>query len=251
MNVSTPTGRCGPCCSIAATGSTATTLLMSAAAKSRQPISAQYFVGSIRFFSVASGLAGGDGLDFDFEFGAREPLHDHQCRSRRGGAHKFIPHFHVSAQIFGGADVGIDPYDVGERHSGLAQDRRDRAKTQARLGLDGVGNYAVSPDAQLPRAKDEPSSRTDFDAVSVIGEGRMDGTRIQRAHREPVSDKASKSRLTLAAGRGKIDPGACWGRNSLPALTERGGGGGGRAPLPQASRALNRGAEEPHPGPSP
>src|SRR5277367_6088902 len=140
MNVSTPTGRCGPCCSIAATGSTATTLLMSAAAKSRQPISAQYFVGSIRFFSVASGRAGG---------------------------HKFIPHFHVSAQIFGGADVGIDPHDVGERHSGLAQDRRDRSKTQARLRLDGFGNDAVPPDAQLPRAKDEPSARSDFEAVCV------------------------------------------------------------------------------------
>src|SRR5271170_3684166 len=73
MNVSTPTGRCGPCCSIAATGSTATTLLMSAAAKSRQPISAQYFVGSIRFFSVALGRAGGDGLDFDLEFGRANP----------------------------------------------------------------------------------------------------------------------------------------------------------------------------------
>src|SRR5271154_2678288 len=212
MNVSTPTGRCGPCCSIAATGSTATTLLMSAAAKSRQPISAQYFVGSIRFFSVASGLAGGDGLDFDLEFGAREPLHYHQCRSRRWGAYKFIPHFHVSAQIFGGADVGIDPHDVGERHSGLAQDRRDRPKTEARLRLDGFGNGAVPPDAQLPRAKDQPSARSDFDAGCVVGEGGVDGTRIERAHQEPVSGEASKSRLTLAARRGKIDTEACWGR---------------------------------------
>src|SRR5271163_691009 len=208
MNVSTPTGRCGPCCSIAATGSTATTLLMSAAAKSRQPISAQYFVGSIRFFSVASGLAGGDSLDFDLEFGAREPLHDHQCRSRRRGAYKFIPHFHVSAQIFGGADVGIDPHDVGERHSGLAQDRRDRSKTQARLGLDGVGNYAVSPDAQLPRAKDEPSARSDFEAVCVVGEGRMDGTRIQRAHRIPVPTEPIRLRYPLPGVEARSTMGA-------------------------------------------
>src|SRR3984885_5036492 len=48
MSMSTQTGRWGPCCSIAATGSTATTLLMSAAAKSRQLISAQNLVGNIQ-----------------------------------------------------------------------------------------------------------------------------------------------------------------------------------------------------------
>ena len=57
MNLSTPTGRCGPCCSIAATGSTATTLLMSAAAKSRQLISAQSFVGSMPILPVQAGFA--------------------------------------------------------------------------------------------------------------------------------------------------------------------------------------------------
>src|ERR1019366_10067892 len=47
MNASVPTGRCGPCCSTAATGSTATVLAMSAAAKSRHDNSAQNVVGGI------------------------------------------------------------------------------------------------------------------------------------------------------------------------------------------------------------
>src|SRR5271169_1851490 len=100
MNISTPTGRCGPCCSIAATGSTATTPLMSAAAKSRQLISAQYLVGSIPLSST-SRRTRGDRLDFHLELRARESLHDHQRRGRRRRAYEFIAHLHVAAQIFG------------------------------------------------------------------------------------------------------------------------------------------------------
>src|SRR5579863_8416639 len=98
MNVSTPTGRCGPCCSIAATGSTATALLMSAAAKSRQLISAQNLVGSISLSLGSRGLRG-DRLDLDLEFRAREALNDHQRRSRRRFADKFVTHFHIADQI--------------------------------------------------------------------------------------------------------------------------------------------------------
>src|SRR6185437_8987605 len=97
MNISTPPGRWGPCCSIAATGRTATTLLMSAAAKSRQLISAQNLVGSIRISH--SGRARGDGLDFDLEFGTGEPLNDQQCRGRRRIAHELVAHRNVAAQI--------------------------------------------------------------------------------------------------------------------------------------------------------
>src|SRR5215204_3379078 len=48
MNVSTPSGRCGPCCSTAATGSTAIQRAVSAPAKSCQVISSQSRFGSMR-----------------------------------------------------------------------------------------------------------------------------------------------------------------------------------------------------------
>src|SRR5215471_12407277 len=115
MNMSTPTGRCGPCCSIAATGKTATTLLMSAPAKSRQLISAQNLVGSMRI-SVRSRGARGDGLDLDFEFGPSETLNDHQSRGRRRIAYKFVTHLHVAGQILGRGDIGVEADQVSERH---------------------------------------------------------------------------------------------------------------------------------------
>src|SRR5580698_217172 len=106
MNMSTPTGRWGPCCSIAATGRTATTRLMSTAAKSRQLISAQNLVGSMRI-SRSSMLTCGDGLDLDFEFGPSETLNDHQSRSRGRCAHEFVAHFHVAGQILRRGDIGV------------------------------------------------------------------------------------------------------------------------------------------------
>src|SRR5215212_768207 len=48
MNVSTPSGRCGPCCSTAATGSTAIQRAVSAPPKSCQVISSQSRFGSMR-----------------------------------------------------------------------------------------------------------------------------------------------------------------------------------------------------------
>src|SRR5271155_2523014 len=99
--MSTPTGRWGPCCSIAATGSTATTLLMSVAAKSRQPISAQNLVGSMPILPSRSGRLRRDRLDLDLEFGTPKPLNDHERRGRRRLADELITDLHVSAQIFG------------------------------------------------------------------------------------------------------------------------------------------------------
>src|SRR5580704_12249598 len=148
MNVSTPTGRWGPCCSIAATGRTATTLLMSAAAKSRQLISAQSLVGSIQFSWRSTGPRG-YGFDLDLEFGARESLNDHQ-RGRRGwSANKFVTHPHIAAQIFGGSDVRVQANDVCERHTGLVEDCANCAKAKPRLTLGVIGNDSVSIDAQL------------------------------------------------------------------------------------------------------
>src|SRR5665213_87654 len=98
MSISTPTGRWGPCCSIAATGRTATTLLMSAAAKSRHDISAQNLVGGIRI-SRRSRRPRGDGLDLDLEFGPSKTLNDHQSRGRRRIADEFVAHLHIAAQI--------------------------------------------------------------------------------------------------------------------------------------------------------
>src|ERR1700758_3985329 len=128
MNMSTPTGRCGPCCSIAATGRTATTLLMSAAAKSRQLISAQNLVGGMQ--NLLSRGARGDGLDLDFEFGPSETLNDHQTRRRRRIAHEFGTHLHVAAQILGRGDIGVDADEVMKRHRRFAEDCDNSAKTK-------------------------------------------------------------------------------------------------------------------------
>src|SRR5208337_2640593 len=133
MNMSTPTGKWGPCCSTAATGRTATTLLMSVAAKSRQLISAQNLVGSTRI-SSRSRRTRGDDLDLDLEFGASESLNDHQ-RGRRRIAYKFVTHLHIAAQIFGRSDVRIQPDDVVKRHGRLAEDCDNCAKTKPRLTL--------------------------------------------------------------------------------------------------------------------
>src|ERR1700724_2753969 len=48
MNISVPRGRCGPCCSVAATGRTAMVRAMSRASKSVQVISAQNLVSVIK-----------------------------------------------------------------------------------------------------------------------------------------------------------------------------------------------------------
>src|SRR5258708_28924814 len=102
MNVSTPTGRCGPCCSIAATGSTAITLAMSAFWKSFQLISAHIFVGSrgesILFYVpiVGSGRPRGDRLDLDLELTPRKARNDHQRRGGRRVAYELIAHLHIA-----------------------------------------------------------------------------------------------------------------------------------------------------------
>src|SRR5271166_5199164 len=182
MNMSTPTGKWGPCCSTAATGRTATTLLISVAAKSRQLISAQNLVGSTRFSSRLRRTRG-DGLDLDLEFGARESLNDHQRGRRRRIAYKFVTHLHIAAQIFGRSDVRIQPDDVVKRHGGLAKDCSNCAKAKPRLTLGVIGNDAVSIDPQLPRTKYDARFGVDFDSVRVIGEWGMDRVWIQSAHR--------------------------------------------------------------------
>src|SRR5580692_5313325 len=140
--MSTPTGRCGPCCSTAATGRTATTLLMSAAAKSRQDISAQNLVGSI-WISRRSRRPRGDGLDLDFKFGPSKTLNDHQSGGWRRIAHEFVTHLHVTAQILRRGDIGVQTNDVRERHRGFAKDCGYGAKTKTRLRLHVLGNDPV------------------------------------------------------------------------------------------------------------
>src|SRR5271154_5929039 len=148
MNMSTPTGRWGPCCSMAATGRTATTLLMSAAAKSRQLISAQNLVGSI-WISRRSRRARGDGLDLDLKFRPSKTLNDHQCRGRRRIAHEFVAHLHVAAQILSRNDVCVQANEISERHRCFTEDRGNRAKAKARLSLHILGNDAVAANPQL------------------------------------------------------------------------------------------------------
>src|SRR5260370_28487157 len=101
MNVSTPTGRCGPCCWTAGTGSTAITLAMSAFWKSFQLISAHIFVGSmgesILFYVpiVGSGRPRGDRLDLDLELTPRKARNDHQSRGGPRGVSELIPSLHL------------------------------------------------------------------------------------------------------------------------------------------------------------
>src|SRR5580693_816924 len=171
MKASTPTGRWGPCCSIAATGRTATTLLMSVAAKSRQLISAQNLVGGMRI-SRRSRLARGDGFDLDLEFGPSEPLDDHQSRSRGRTAHKFVTHLHISSQILGRGDIGVEANEIGKRHRRLAKDCDDGAKAKTRLSLDIVGNDAVAANSQLAGAENDARSGRNYHAMGVSGERR-------------------------------------------------------------------------------
>src|ERR1700730_1731747 len=148
MNMSTPTGKWGPCCSIAATGRTATTLLMSAAAKSRQDISAQNLVGSI-WISRRSRRPRGHGLDLDFKLWPSKTLNDHQSRGRRRIAHEFVAHLHVTAQILSRNDVGVQANEISERHRGFAEDRGNGAKAKTRLHLHVLGNDGVGANRQL------------------------------------------------------------------------------------------------------
>src|SRR6202453_4298417 len=143
MSMSTPTGRWGPCCSIAATGRTATTLLISAAAKSRQLISAQNLVGSMRI-SRRSRRSRGDGLDLDFKFRPRKTLNDHQSRRWRRIAHEFVAHLHIAAQILSRNDVGVQANEIRERHGCFAEDSGNGMKAKTRLSLDVLGNGAVA-----------------------------------------------------------------------------------------------------------
>src|SRR5580704_18379240 len=154
MNMSTPTGKWGPCCSIAATGRTATTLLMSAAAKSRQLISAQNLVGSI-WVSRRSRRSRGDGLDLDFKLWPSKTLNDHQSRGRRRIAHEFIAHLHVAAQILSRNDVGVQTNEIGKRHRRFAEDRGNGAKAKARLSLHILRNDPITANPQLARTEDQ------------------------------------------------------------------------------------------------
>src|SRR5580693_6750112 len=105
---------------------------MSAAAKSRQLISAQNLVGNI-WISRRSRRSRGDGLDLDFKLWPSKTLNDHQSRGRRRIAHEFVAHLHVAAQILSRNDVGVQANEVGERHGSFAEDCSKGAKAKTRL----------------------------------------------------------------------------------------------------------------------
>src|ERR1700733_6081892 len=198
MNMSTPTGRWGPCCSIAATGRTATTLLMSAAAKSRQVISAQNLVGSI-WISRRSRRPRGDGLNLDLKFGPSKALNDHQSRGRRRIAHEFVAHLHVTAQILSRNDVRVQANKIGERHRCFAEDGGNGAKTKTRLGLHVLGNDAVEANPQLAGTEDHSCAGVDFYSMGVIRKRRMDRARVQSTHLAKASSNPVLERLAPLA----------------------------------------------------
>src|ERR1700690_3983963 len=195
MNISTPTGRGGPCCSIAATGRTATTLLMSAVAKSRQLISAQNLVGSTRI-SRGSSHTRGDGLDLDLEFGAGESLNDHQSRRWRRIAYEFVAHLHVAAQILSRNDVRVQANEISERHRCFAEDRGNGAKAKPRLSLHVLGNDAIAANPQLAGTEDDSRAGADFHSMRVFCKRRMDRVRVQSAHLAKASGTPVLERLT-------------------------------------------------------
>src|SRR3984893_904720 len=172
MNISTPTGRWGPCCSMAATGRTATTLLMSAAAKSRQLISAQNLVGSMRT-SRRSRRSRGDGLDLDLEFGPSKTLNDHQSRGRRPIAHEFVAHLHVAAQILSRNDVGVQANEIGERHRCFGEDRGKGGQAKTRPGLHVLRSDAVDANPQLARTEDDSRAGVDFYSMRIFCQQRI------------------------------------------------------------------------------
>src|SRR5580693_5962040 len=154
---------------------------MSAAAKSRQDISAQNLVGSI-WISRRSRRPRGDGLDLDFKFGPSKTLNDHQSRGRRRIAHEFIAHLHVAAQILSRNDVGVQTNKISERHRCFAEDRGYCVKAKTRLSLHVLRNDAVAADPQLPRTEDDPRAGVDFYSMRIFCKRRMDRIRVQSAH---------------------------------------------------------------------
>src|SRR5271170_6832273 len=181
MKASTPTGRCGPCCSMAATGNTAMTRDMSKAWKSFQPISAHILVGNIACLP-GSTLSRRHSLDLDLEFGPGKALHDHQGGGRRRVADKFIANLHIAGQAIGADHIGVESNEIGKSHVGLGEDGGDRRKAEPRLIFDAGRNYAVQADAELTRAKDEPRARGRLDAMDIARKGRVNAGRRQTAH---------------------------------------------------------------------
>ena len=84
--------------------------------------------------------------------------------------------------MLGRGHISVEPHQVGKSHPGFAKNRRNGAKAKMRLRLDAFGDRAVAADAELPGAQDYAGARRDFDAVRVVGEWRVDRTRIQSAH---------------------------------------------------------------------
>src|ERR1700677_780018 len=168
---------------------------MSAAAKSRQDISAQNLVGSMRI-SRRSRRSCGDGLDLDFKFRPSKTLNDHQCRSWRRVAHNFVTHLHVAAQILRRGDIGIDANEIRERHRCFAEDRGNGAKAETRLSLHILGNDAVAANPQLAGTEDDSRAGVDFDSMRVFCKRRMDCVRVQSTHLAKASSDPVLERLT-------------------------------------------------------
>src|ERR1700722_17520905 len=167
---------------------------MSAAAKSRQLISAQNLVGSMRT-SRRSRRSRGDGLDLDLEFGPSKTLNDHQSRGRRRIAHEFVAHLHVAAQILSRNDVGVQANEIGERHRCFGEDRGKGAKAKTRLGLHVLRNDAVDANPQLARTEDDSRGGVDFYSMGIFCKRRMDRVRVQSAHLAKPSSNPVLERL--------------------------------------------------------
>src|SRR5580704_15475162 len=167
---------------------------MSAAAKSRQDISAQNLVGSI-WISRRSRRPRGDGLDIDFKSGPSKTLNDHQSRGRRRIAHEFVAHLHVAAQILSRNDVGVQANEIGERHRCFGEDRGKGAKAKTRLGLHVLRNDAVDANPQLARTEDDSRGGVDFYSMGIFCKRRMDRVRVQSAHLAKASSNPVLERL--------------------------------------------------------
>src|SRR6478752_3249583 len=151
---------------------------MSAAAKSRQLISAQNLVGSMQI-SSGSRLTRSDGFDLDFEFGPRKTLNDHQSRRWGRIAHEFVTHLHVAAQIMRRRDISVQADQVRERHRRFAKDCDYGVKAETRLSLHIIRDDPVATNSQLAGAEDDTRSRLDFYAVRIVCKGGMDRLRVQ------------------------------------------------------------------------
>ena len=187
MKVSTPTGRCGPCCSTAATGRTAIVRLMSRVRKSSVVRSSQER-GGHRPLLYHPALAAID-LDLDLELRPGEAGDDHQGRGRRRRGDVAVAHLHVGLERWARSVTkalmrtrSAKSIPASRRIAPMARKQRSACAPAS------SGTWSSASMPSWPEAKTQPGAGRHLDAVAVAGERRVDRGRAESAHGRTSDD---------------------------------------------------------------